>query len=937
MVPRRSRAAWPLHDRARVRAILLTILLVACAGGGGGGADHDAGQDAGMGLRCEGALPAWAEAVDAATLRARCGDVALEVAAFEDGLVRLRYDAPPARPWQVAPPAPAREVAIGGDGDAAVLCAPALTVRVDAACRITITDASGATLVADGEAGGWDGASLVRATPPGERFYGFGERTGGLDRRGRRLVFWNTDAYDPAIGGWRIDQDPLYVAIPIAIGLRDGVAYGVFTDDARRLEVDVARDHPERLAVHVPAPARGLDQWVIAGPSLREVVRRYTGLTGRTPLPPRWALGYHQSRWGYAPAARVTELARGFRDRGLPADALWLDIQHMRGFRTFTWDPVAFPDPVALAGALAADAFALVVIADPGLKVDPGWDVYDDAVAGDHLLRRAGGAIYEGVAWPGPSAFPDFTRAETRAWWGARIGALVGLGVDGVWLDLNEPTTFPEGGGGTTIPDDVPTASGAPMGEVHNVYATLEAQATFEGLRAAAPARRPFVLSRAGSPGIQRWAAVWTGDAPSTWDTLAGTLPMLLGMGLSGVPFVGSDVGGYSGGATPELFARWIAVGSISPFFRGHVTNGVGDQEPWAFGAEVEEISRRVAAERYRLLPYLYALFAEAEATGAPVLRPLVYEFQDDPATWDLDDQAMLGPFLLIAPVLEPGATTRRVYLPAGRWFEARSGAVHDGPATVEVDVTLAALPTFARAGAIVPRWPRGRAIGHAGESDGEVLELEVFPGPPSELVLHEDDGDGYGDHRRVRYALAATADGARLTAERAGGARPAPARTLRIRVRRVDRRPSEVRLDGRPVDGWTWDDNDRALIVELADRDAFALDLRYDPALEAPAPPVTVAIEVTLPPGTPADATIHVASSATGWAHQPLERVDATTARGALEVERGAWFEYKYSRGSWDTVEKHADCAEAANRYRFGAADDAQRDVVARWRDDGC
>jgi alpha-glucosidase len=673
----------------------------------------------------------------------------------------------------------------------------------------------------------------------------------------------------------------------------------------------MAATDPARATIRTPA--RGLAQYVIVGPAIADVVRRHTAITGRTPLPPRWALGYHQSRWGYSPQSRLTDLARGFRDRGIGADGLWLDIQHLRGYRTFTWDPATFPDPRGLVDALAARGFALTVIADPGIKIDPGWDVYDSGVAGGHFLRDASGAVYQGVVWPGPSAFPDFTRAETRAWWGERVGALVTLGVRGIWLDVNEPTTFPEGGSGTSVPDELVTSTGATMAEVHNAYAVLEAQATWEGMRAAAPARRPFVLSRAGASGIQRWAAVWTGDAVSSWDGLGTTLPMLLGMGLSGVPFVGSDVGGYSGRATPELFARWMSLGAVSPFFRGHVTNGVNDQEPWAFGPEVEEISRRMIAERYRRMPYLYSLFAEAAASGAPVLRPMVYEFQDDPACADLDDQAMLGPSLLVAPVATAGATSRTVYLPAGRWIELASGAAYDGPTTIAVDLTLAALPTFLREGGIVP---------------GET-RLDVARGDGS-FVLHEDAGDGYGETRHIRYAVSATATGTVITAEAAGGAYQPPPKDLEVRLRRVDQMPTAVRLDGAPV-AFTWDARDLAVVVTLPHRASFRLEIDHDAALSAPRPPVTITVEVTVPAGTPGD--IFVASSANGWTHQRLVRT-GETARGELEVERGAWFFYKFTRGSWETVEKYADCGEVANRYRFGAAV-TQVDAVARWRDD--
>lgn len=911
--------------------MVLAVLLVACSAGSSEPA-ADAAPDASPPdplPHCSPAapLPDWATA-SGAELDADCG---VRVTGYADGVARLRYGAP-ARPSfaVIHEPAPPELVRAAGTADGAELCTAELRIAVADTCAVTVYDAAGRVLVAD--AAPPAAGVLTRATPPGERFYGFGEKTGPLDKRGRRMTFWNTDAYDPALGGYAPEQDPLYLSIPWLIGLRDGVAYGVLTDDPGLVVLDVAASAPERYTVEVAAGA--IDQYVVAGPRIAEIVRRYGALTGRMPLPPRWALGYHQSRWGYTPAARLDELADRFRAEAIPADALWLDIQHMDGFRTFTWDPVSFGDPEGLAARLAARGFRLVAIADPGIKIDPAYGVYAGGLAGDHFLRTPEGAVYEGVVWPGPSAFPDFTAAVTRAWWAEHVAAQGARGVAGVWLDVNEPTIFPESEG-VAFPGDLPVDGdgfGGTIADVHNAYALAEARATYDGLRAAAPERRPFILSRAGYAGIQRYAAVWTGDVVSDWDGLRGTLPMLLGMGLSGVALSGSDVGGYSGHATPELFARWMALGAVSPLFRGHVTSGVPGQEPWEHGTEVRDISRVLIGERYRLLPYWYSLAREASVTGAPMLRPMVYEFQDDPATWELDDQAMLGPFLLVAPVLEPGATARTVYLPAGRWFEYHSGAIYDGPATVEVDATLAAAPTFVRAGAIVPRGP---LVQHTGEAPLAPLSLDLYPGDAaSTFALYEDAGDGYGAASVVEYTLVPEPDGARLViGARAGDYQPPP-RDLHVRVRRVDHVPAAVTVDGFPVE-WSYEADDRSVTAIVPDATATELRFVYDPAIAAPRPDVAVLVEVQVPAGTPPDATIYVASSANGWTQQPLAWTEQPgLARGYLTVPRGRWFFYKYTRGDWDTVEKWPGCEEAADRYRFGAAPLAQRDTVWQWRD---
>jgi alpha-glucosidase len=888
-----------------MRAILVGVAVAGCASST---VIPDGGEP-----RCGGPIPELATVTDG-VLVARCGDLEVTARPLAGGIIQLRYavaGAPARTSFAIVGVLePDLDASFGGDGTGATACTAAMTVHIDAACRVRATLADGTVIVDDAEPFAVaESARLVRHANP-DRVYGLGERTGGLDKRGRAWTFWNTDVYDPAYGGWAPDQDPLYQSIPFEVRL-GGVAYGQLTDEPRRMVIDLGAADPTRDVI-TASGARSLDQYLFAGPRMADVVERYTRLTGRPAMPPRWALGFHQSRWGYTNGAELEAIAARFRAERIPADALWLDIQHMRGFRTFTFDEPAFTSGTI--ARLAAQGFRTIAIADPGIKVDPGWDVYDGGLAGDHFLRRADGPVFEGTAWPGASAFPDFSRPETRAWWGGHVAALAERGIAGVWLDVNEPTTFPEGGGGNTIPDDVPAAGdGDPttLAVLHNAYALLQARATYDALLPEPRGTRPFVLSRAGYAGIQRYAAVWTGDTPSTWDGLSQTLPMLLGLGVSGVPIVGSDIGGYSGHASAELYARWLALGSISPFARAHVTINVPGQEPWMFGAEVADIARARLGDRYRLMPYLYSLADEAARTGAPILRPLVWEFPDDPAVGDLGDQAMLGPSVLAAPILTPGATTRDVYLPAGRWFELHSGAMFDGPTTIQTTAPLAALPLYVREGAIIPSWPAGPA---------GPLELDVYPGAPSSFTLVDDDGT------RTRLELAAEPDGARLAITRDTAA---PSRTLTIRVHRVDGAITGV--EG--ADAFHHDPDARALVASVADAQTLALRFRYDPTIADLRPPVAVTFEVHAPTDTPMTSSIHVATSATAWAHTPLAWVAPGVARGTVTVPRGEWFDYKFTRGGWETVEKLTGCTEVTNRHRFGAAA-TQVDTVATWRD---
>lgn len=871
--------------------------------------------------------------------------------------------APPDRQWAVVAAQKPGPIALSSVAGAVELCTPEQIVRVDAKCRLRLLAPDGSLLSEDGTGGGWlpdtkGGFSLSRATPAGERFYGLGERNGPLDRRGGKWTFYNTDAYDPAFGGFAPAQDPLYANIPLLLARRpDGVAWGMLFDVRPKMTLDLAKSVPDRWTLQ--ATGGVADTWLFAGPGLAGLMERYTALTGRSPRPPRWALGYHQCRWGYKPQAQVLAIAQELRQRKIPADGMWLDIQHMDGFRSFSWHPQDFNDPKALLSQLTALGFHTVAIVDPGLKVDPGWKVYDQAVAGGHFLKAPGGQVYTAKAWPGLSAWPDLSRAATRSWWAALVADFVQVGLAGIWLDLNEPTTFPESGGGTSLPDTLAIdgdGAGGTMADGHAVYALDESRATRQGLLAGQPAKRPFILSRAGYAGIQRTAAVWTGDVPSTWEGLQGTLPMLLGLGLSGVPLVGSDVGGYSGSPGPELFARWMALGVGTPLLRNHVTQGPPGQEPWQHGPEVEAISRGLIGWRYELLPYLDSLMDEAARTGAPPLRPLVWHFQQDDALATVGDEAMLGPFLLLAPVLEKGAKSRVVTLPAGRWFELQSGAAFQGPQTFTLPLTLAALPRYVRQGAILPMGPPRQ---HTGEQVPPLLRLDLYPGEaPSSFALYEDAGEGHDHLDPVKQAFGRTplsllgdANGATLLAGKRQGKLAPPTRPVEVRIRRVDQAPTKpdpVRLDGVALpkraslaalraspEGWWWDPDDLSLWVRYADRDGYELRADFDPKLVALAPEVQVPLEVHVPQGTPTTEAVHVTAGPGGWKHVPLSwKVPGKVAVGTVKVPRGGWFEYKYSRGGWCTVEKWPGCKEADNRYGLGAAHPLRVETVALWRD---
>jgi len=544
---------------------------------------------------------------------------------------------------------------------------PELLVSIyDAAGRLVSADDPARPTAFDAQEGSFEAA---KRREDYELYYGFGEKTLPLSRHQQHMVMWNADVPDYAPG-----HDPSYQAIPFFIALHQGLSHGVFLNNSSRSWFDMGKTEPQRWRF---GAARGeLDYFVFTGGPERSparVLQDYTALTGRGPLPPLWALGYQQSRWSYKTQGEVLRVAREFRQRQIPADVLYLDIDHMDGFRVFTWNPKTFPQPREMLGQLHAQGFRAVTIVDPGIKRDEGFAIYRSGRAAGAFMRGADGKELHAKVWPGVCAFPDFTSPAARDWFGQLYAAPLELGVDGFWNDMNEPGVFaPDGfnkpeislGPQKTLPLDARHAGDGRPGDharYHNVYGMQMARASFEGLRALRPDQRPMVLTRAGFAGVQRFAAVWTGDNSPTWTHLALTIPMLTNLSVSGVPFVGADVGGFMGSPSAELHTRWLQAAALTPFFRTHSNDVSAPREPWAFGPEHERINRETIELRYRLLPYLYSLFEASERSGLPPMRPLWFAYPGDTQASLVDDQFLLGGDLLVAPVLREGGRQRRV------------------------------------------------------------------------------------------------------------------------------------------------------------------------------------------------------------------------------------------------------------------------------------
>ncbi|HJY92239.1 MAG TPA: TIM-barrel domain-containing protein, partial [Candidatus Acidoferrum sp.] len=578
--------------------------------------------------------------------------------------------------------------------------------------------------------------------------------------------------------------DPIYKSIPFFVTMRGGRSTGFLLDNTWSTSFDFGR--LERNLYSFGAEGGPIDYYVLYGPDPKQVLRTYAWLTGLPPLPPLWSLGFQQSRFSYESESRVREIAAHLRADKIPADVLYLDIDFQQEHRPFTVDTKQFPHFEQMLSDLKRDNFYVVAITDLHIAKLPGasYTPYDSGVAGDHFVKNADGSTYVGTVWPGPSVFPDFTRQETRAWWGTQYKNFLSEGIAGFWNDMNEPSVFLTDN--FTMPDTTQHRIDEPGFrprtakhlEIHNVYGMENSRATFEGLLKLNPDLRPFVLTRATYAGGQRYAATWTGDNTSSWNHLRLTTPMLLNLGLSGFGLCGADTGGFIGTPGPELLTRWTELGTFQPIDRNHANKGSGNKEVWVHGPEQEAVRRRYIEERYRLLPYIYTTVEELSRTGVPVVRPLFLEFPNatkdlHPLDLDAGNEFLFGPDLLIAPPPFPEQSdSYELKLPPGDWYDYWTGAKIQTAAAPKgepfgiavIQPKLDVLPVYVREGAILPLQP---LVQSTEETPHGPSTLRVYPGKDCRGSLYMDDGKTLaytrGQFLRIEYSCAITPDGLTL------------------------------------------------------------------------------------------------------------------------------------------------------------------------------
>lgn len=690
------------------------------------------------------------------------GDVRLEITALQDDILRIRADQNALandESWAVSEQIRQKHVPFvqTQEGEHIVLSTKNLTLKLNlATLSITIEDQNGRIILADAKNQPLlideKGFRLRKNLSDNQYIFGLGDKDGPLNRRGDIFTLWNTDQF-----GYGGPNDPLYKSIPFFYGVnKTGEAYGMFVDTTWRSSFDFGKSSPD--VIDIRSEGKSFDYYIMAGPDLKKVIAQYAYLTGTAPLAPLYGLGFQQSRWSYMSQAELGEIAKKLRSERIPADLIYADIDFQDRNRPFTTNPKTYPDLAKLVADLKEDDLRLVVITDLHIAHTPDEDYapYHSGAKADLFLKNPDGTTYIGKVWPGPSVFPDFSRKSARDWWGGLYTDFVNQGVSGFWNDMNEPAIF--GTSTKTMPLDVVhkiddkgfVSRVTSHAELHNVYGMLNSKATFEGLLKLKPRERPFVLTRATYAGGQRYAMTWTGDNLSKWEHLRVSTPQLINLGLSGFSYAGVDIGGFGGEpTTPDLLTRWMQIGAFNVFYRNHYMSGKPPAEPWVHGPEHLDIRRRFVEERYRLLPYIYALAEENSRNAMPIMRPVFLEF---PQTLEhlsqTDDQFMLGSQLLIAhgPVKE-SETPYEINLPSQGWYNYWTGE-RLTVASFTHTPTIDYLPVFVRPGAI---FAKQELVQSTMQTPKGPLEIHIWPGKDCSGSIYFDDGISF-DYRSGKY-----------------------------------------------------------------------------------------------------------------------------------------------------------------------------------------
>src|SRR5436309_6183771 len=746
------------------------------------------------------------------------GAAKVRITAFRDGVFRVRLAPTGAFPkdssWAVieSPDPPTVKIEetpkqlriIMGNVIATVQRSPLLIGFSDAGGNLLLADESSLPMA-------WNGQRVHawKKMPLDENYFGLGDKGGPMNRRNRSFTNWNTDEF-----GWQESTDPLYKTIPFFIGLRKGAAYGLFFDNAYRSVFDFGKESTDYFSFG--AEGGELNYYFIAGPEPKEIISRYTAMTGRSPLPPLWSLGYQQSRYSYYPESRAREIVNTLREKKIPADVIYFDIDFQDGNAPFTVNREYFPTFEKMIADFRAQGMHTILITDLHIKRNPnhGYAPYDSGMKNDVFVKNSDGSVYVGIVWPGESVFPDFTLTRVRDWWGGLYKDFVGMGAAGFWNDMDEPALFLRAD--KTMPLDtrhrLDDGSTLDHRAIHNVYGMENVRATYDGLRKLEGDERPFVLTRAAYSGAQRYAATWTGDNSSTWNHLSMSTPMLLSMGISGYPLVGDDIGGFAGSPTADLLTRWFEVGALNPIYRDHTAKGTADQEPWVHGPEHEAIRRKYIELRYVLMPYLYTGIEETSRTGLPLMRPVFLEYPQASDFYGDNRDFLFGRDFFVAPVTTEMVDAEEISLPPGEWYDFWTNAKVPSKEKFSLHPRLDEMPLYVRAGAIVPMQP---LVQSTEEKPNGPLELRVYlPGSASNNdchgTLYQDDGHTIayqkGEILRVNYSCQVSNGSVTVTSNVEKNAYQPWWTSAEVKLFGATAQPKDVRIGEQITSEWRYD-----------------------------------------------------------------------------------------------------------------------------------
>lgn len=520
--------------------------------------------------------------------------------------------------------------------------------------------------------------------------YGLGEQIRGINKRGWQYVSWNYD--NP---NHHEDTRSLYGSHNFII-VCGKVTFGAFFDYPGKMEFDIG--YTRRDTMQIKAAKNDLTVYIITGENEKDIVKQFRGIIGRSYIPPLWAFGYGQSRWGYKNEADIWEVAAKYKAAGIPLDSIYLDIDYMERYKDFTVDEERFPDLKGLAADMQAEGIHLVPIIDAGVKIEDGYSVYEEGVEKNYFCKNAEGGDFVGAVWPGRVHFPDFLQPEARDWFGKKYAVLTEQGIDGFWNDMNEPAIFYTEDRLADTCAEIEKLTAGNMGideyfaftgmvaglngnigdydkfyhnvngqmvkhsEVHNLYGMNMTRSANEALREICPDKRTLFFSRSSYVGAHRYGGIWQGDNKSWWSHILQSMQQLPALNMAGFLFTGSDTGGFGCDTTEDLMLRWLQYSLFTPLFRNHSADGTREQELYRFSNA--DAAGNMIRIRYSLVPYLYSEFLKAALQDEMMFRPLAFDFADDADAKQVDDQLLLGNELMIAPIYKQNAKGRYVYLP---------------------------------------------------------------------------------------------------------------------------------------------------------------------------------------------------------------------------------------------------------------------------------